>query len=305
MTAVAGAEGLYRGRFAPAPSGPLHLGSLLTAVASWLEAKARQGEWLLRIEDIDRQRCRPWYEQGLVAMISAHGLRWSAPPLRQSERRLRYLAAVDRLLKQGDAYPCDCSRSELLRYQMATGTKRCLCAQRRRSIARPHCLRLVTPRVATPWFDAIQGQQNEGVDQGDMVLRHGDDGYTYHLAAVVDDAEQGVSHIVRGADLMASTAAQLALQQCLGYPRPYYAHLPLLVSPEGHKWSKQTAAPALKSDQAAAQLINALTLLGQSPPWAVSDTPLPTVNELLTWARAHWSLARVPRCRELTVALTD
>lgn len=293
----------YVGRFAPSPSGPLHFGSLVAAVGSFLEARRHGGRWLLRIEDVDAPRTVAGAAESIIATLARFGFEWDGDVTWQSARSEAYAAALARLQAEGHAYPCACSRREIADSALARdgsprypGTCRDgLPAGRAARAWRVHAQGVVC------FDDAIQGPQQEDLaaDIGDFIVRRADGLYAYQLAVVVDDAEAGVTHVVRGADLLESTGRQILLQRLLGVPRPAYAHLPVATGAAGEKLSKQTLAPALDAAGAPAALVAALAFLGQQPPAALGRAPL---AEVWAWARVHWQRDRVPRRRQLAVA---
>lgn len=239
---------LYRGRFAPTPSGPLHLGSLVTALASYLEARSHDGKWLLRIEDVDPPRVVVGAGSGILRTLAAHGFVWDEGVSYQSRRGEAYQDALARLIDLGRAYACDCSRKRLAELALPgvdgpvyPGT----CRGGRGDAAGALRFHLRQQRVI--FHDTLLGRIACDVTRecGDFVLKRADGVFSYQLAVVVDDAEQGITHIVRGADLLTSTPRQIVLQQALGYPTPAYTHLPVVLNSRGEKLSKQTLAAAL------------------------------------------------------------
>jgi glutamyl-Q tRNA(Asp) synthetase len=259
----------YRGRFAPSPTGPLHAGSLVAALGSWLDARKNQGKWLLRIEDLDTPRCISGADQEIMRQLLACGLSWDEEPSWQSKRLDRYKNALERLNELQIIYPCTCSRQTIERALKARGvlTPRnqemvypSTCRpteippqQRVDAVIRDMAWRLALPPKLTVEFeDLVLGKQTQDINQavGDFVLRRRDGLFTYQLAVVVDDAEQGITHIVRGADLLNNTARQIHLQSVLGYATPDYLHLPLVLDAHGAKLSKQTMASALHTENA-------------------------------------------------------
>jgi glutamyl-Q tRNA(Asp) synthetase len=299
----------YRGRFAPSPTGPLHLGSLLTATASYLDARAAGGAWLLRMEDLDRPREMPGAADAILRSLAAHGLHWDDDVLFQSQRSALYDEALAQLAAQGRSYDCGCSRREVAEAgwlgnadwlgnagwpgdgeQVYPGTCRDGLPAGRTARAR----RLRLRDEAIDFNDRIFGPQQQSPAQqvGDFVLRRADGLHAYQLAVVVDDAAQRISDVVRGADLLSSTARQIVLGQLLGLPPLRYAHLPLLRNAAGEKLSKQTLAPALDDARAADNLFQVLQWLGQQPPAALRGA---TPAELLAWAIAHWHLPAIPK----------
>jgi len=308
MSAAASCAEQYRGRFAPSPTGPLHFGSLIAALASCLEARSRGGEWLLRIEDIDTPRNVPGAADAILRTLEAFGFAWDGPVLFQSKRLPAYEAALEVLRGRGLLYPCACSRSDIAARASRTAIDgglvypgHCRDGLPPGGVARAWRLRVDDSVVA--FEDRLQGvvEQQLAEQVGDFVLRRADGIHAYQLAVVVDDAWQGVSDIVRGADLLASTPRQLWLQQCLGYRRPIYAHLPVATNQAGEKWSKQTLAPALAAGKAACELVRALHFLGQPTP---ADLAKATVVEVWDWALANWSFAAIPRLPAISVPAT-
>ena len=244
----------YRGRFAPSPTGPLHFGSLIAAVASCADARAAGGEWLLRIEDVDEPRTRAGAESVILAQLERYGFTWDGPVLRQRERTDHYAAALARLREGGHVYECACTRRELETAPLGVGGERVypgtcregIPADRRDRTQRAWRVRV--PATATVGFtDRLQGSvaQDLARDVGDFVLRRADGLHAYQLAVVVDDALSGVNAVVRGADLLASTPRQILLQRLLGFATPSYLHVPVALGPSGEKLSKQTGAAPL------------------------------------------------------------
>jgi glutamyl-Q tRNA(Asp) synthetase len=289
----------YRGRFAPSPSGPLHFGSLVAAVGSYLDARTQGGEWLLRMEDVDTPRNVPGAADGILNTLEIFGFEWDGPVLCQSSRFDAYAEALERLQRAGLVYGCTCSRREIA--DSATrpavdgglaypGTCRGGLPPGRE--ARAWRLRVSDDEIA--FDDRLQGRvaQHLESDVGDFVLRRADGLFAYQLAVAVDDDFQQISQVVRGADLLASTPRQIWLQHSLGFATPAYAHLPVAANAAGEKLSKQTLAPALATGQAAALLVQALVFLGQAAPAGLARAP---VAEVWAWAREHWSFAAIPR----------
>jgi len=294
----------YIGRFAPSPTGPLHIGSLIAAVASYLEARRHHGRWLVRIEDIDAPRTIPGAASTILDQLAAHGLEWDGEVLWQSWRLDAYQEVLDHLHEKGFVYPCACSRKEIADSSLRApdGSYRYpgTCRQGLPANRQAHAWRVRTDAGPLPWLDLIQGAQQEDVWEtiGDFVLRRGDGQFAYQLAVVVDDARQNVTHVVRGADLLDSTARQILLQRLLGYPQPVYAHLPVATNPAGEKLSKQTLAAPITSEQPVENLWRALHFLAQNPPAALRHAGL---DDLWQWAFANWDLAKVPRQRHSVI----
>ncbi|KJS65068.1 MAG: glutamyl-tRNA synthetase [Comamonadaceae bacterium BICA1-1] len=312
----------YCGRFAPTPSGPLHAGSLVAALASWLDARAHHGTWLLRLEDVDHPRCVPGADRLIVQQLAACGLLPDQPPTWQSAHEARYSAALHALAERGWAYPCHCSRSRIEAAQAAAGLLR----QRHAPLVypgtcRPERLAAAAKRMASPhdpqaphdppsstpaapawrlhvgrvqqalglpevtqWHDRRLGPQQQALahEVGDFVLRRADGLWAYQLAVVADDAAQGITHVVRGADLADNTARQLLLQAALGLPTPHYLHTPLVLGPDGSKLSKQNGAAALDLHDPLATLNQAAAVLGLPS----HGGPLP--QALADWT-GHWA----------------
>lgn len=289
----------YRGRFAPSPTGPLHFGSLVAAVGSYLDARTQGGEWLVRIEDVDTPRNVAGAADAILTTLEAFGFEWDGSVLYQSRRFEAYAAALDQLKSAGLAYGCACSRKEIA--DSATrpavdgglaypGT--CRDGLPAGRTARAWRLRVSDDEIA--FEDRLQGcvAQHLESDVGDFVLLRADGLFAYQLAVTVDDDFQQISQVVRGADLLASTPRQIWLQSCLGFAAPTYAHLPVAANAAGEKLSKQTLARPLANDIAAAELVRALAFLGQAVP---AELARATVAEVWAWALANWSFAAIPR----------
>lgn len=292
---------LYRGRFAPSPTGPLHFGSLVAAVGSYLDARSQGGEWLVRMEDVDAPRTAPGAAEAILRTLEDFGFEWNGEVLWQSCRLEAYAESLQQLKLAGLVYGCACTRREI--GDSATrpaidgglvypGT----CRNGLMPGTRPRAWRLRTDHRETAFEDRVQGRVIQHLEQdvGDFVLLRADGQYAYQLAVVVDDAAQGITHIVRGADLLDSTPRQIWLQQCLGLPTPVYGHLPVACNAEGEKLSKQTLAPALNGQKAGGELVRALAFLGQNPPLELSTA---SPSEIWAWAFANWRFEAVPRQR--------
>lgn len=282
----------YVGRFAPSPTGRLHLGSLTTALGSCLEARAHGGRWLLRIEDLDAPRIRPGAREEMITTLEALGFEWDGPIVYQSQRGDAYVAALEKLAAADRLYPCGCSRRQLL--EQLPGPEQ--------EGGYPGTCRYGT-RTPPPWskrfrvddervqtiHDGLLGELHWPMGQlGDPIVQRRDGIIAYQLAVVVDDADSGVTDVVRGADLLASTAWQRELQEALSLPSPRYLHLPLVTAADGGKLSKSTAAVALDAHRAGAWLYCALVLLRQRPPEALRNA---APQEIWQWACAHWQRA--------------
>lgn len=284
----------YRGRFAPSPTGPLHSGSLLAALGSFLQARACHGEWLLRIEDLDTPRVVPGAADEIVRTLEHFGLEWDGAVTRQSERTSLYASAIDKLLTNNLLYPCCCSRQDIARGGRASdvdandepyypGT--CRNGPRRTDV--PLALRVRTPDRDLHFVDGLQGTcaHNVAREVGDFVVRRRDGLHAYQLAVVVDDAEQDITEVVRGCDLLSSTPRQMLLQEALGLPHPRYLHLPLLVEADGCKLAKSRHSVPVSAREVGAQLHATLTWLGQRPP---AELARGQPTEVMKWAIANW-----------------
>jgi glutamyl-Q tRNA(Asp) synthetase len=293
----------YCGRFAPSPTGPLHFGSLVSALASYLEAKHHQGQWLVRIEDLDPLRQPADATSRILNSLTAHGLISDEPVRHQSQRHSAYRAAAETLLKTGHAYFCRCSRKQLLANKgQHPNHCRKQYLNRYLSPSMPSeepwppgdfALRFALRSQRCQWTDQLLGeqQQNLTAETDDPVILRKEGFYAYQLAVVVDDIDQTISHVVRGSDLRIMTAAQHQMFQALGAPVPQFLHIPVIRNQQGQKLSKQNHAPALDDANASANLMAALSALGQQPPTPLAQQPPATV---LAWARAHWQRSAIP-----------
>ena len=285
----------YIGRYAPSPTGPLHFGSLVTAVASYLDAKTQSGKWLLRMEDLDKPREMPGAADDILRTLDGYGFEWDGDVIYQSERSELYQSYLEKLKDKQCVYPCNCSRREVADIAHAgiegpvyPGSCRHGLSSNRTQIA----WRLRVDSDNLMFNDRVYGdiQHQLQTDFGDFVLKRADGLFAYQLAVVVDDAEQSINHIVRGADLLNSTSRQIYLQQQIEATLPSYAHIPLVTNAQGEKLSKQTAAPAITIHDASEQLINALFFLGLDVSSLSSIMPVSAIWE---WALTHWQLTLV------------
>ena len=283
----------YHGRFAPSPTGPLHFGSLVAAVASWLDARAAGGRWSVRIEDVDAPRTVTGAADAILRALEACGLGWDGPVVRQGDRAALYAGALARLRERGLAYRCRCSRREVadsalrgIEGAVYPGTCRGLEIPAEEGAAERF---RVDPGIVT-FEDRVRGRVAQDVarEVGDFIVRRRDGLFAYQLAVVVDDADQGVTDVVRGADLLASTPRQILLQRALGLPTPRYLHFPVAVDPRGEKLSKRHAAPPLDAANAPEAIARALAFLGQAE---VAGGP---AREMLAAAVAAWDPGRIP-----------
>ena len=283
---------MYIGRFAPSPTGPLHAGSLVAALASWLDARHHEGQWRVRMEDVDTPRCVTGADQTILNQLTACDLLPDGPVLYQSHRGAAYQGALERLLAKGWAYPCGCSRKEIEDVQgqhqrhsasVYPGTCREGLRGKPASAWRMNVQKVITDlAMPTPWTwqDRWLGKQQQDVasEVGDFVLKRADGLWAYQLAVVVDDAFQGVTHVVRGADLVDNTPRQMLLQQALGLPLPIYTHTPLVMGADGEKLSKQNGAQAIDLSSPMAALNAAAKVLG-----------LPAFQGTCKEALSHWA----------------
>jgi glutamyl-Q tRNA(Asp) synthetase len=296
-TATAKAAAPYVGRFAPTPSGDLHLGSLYTAVASYLDARAHGGRWLLRMEDLDRPREVAGSAGRILGALERFGFEWDGEVLRQSDRAGAYEAALESLEARDLTFECCCSRLQLedeLRYP---GT--CRGRSMPAGIATATRLRIEPGHVM--FKDRIQGLFRQDVSSavGDIILRRRDRIFAYVLAVVIDDGAQGITHVVRGADLLDNTPRQRLLQGLLGLPEPLYAHVPVLTEPDDRKLAKSRRSRQVSVDSPLAQLIAMFSLLGLSPPQSL---PSATIDQAWAWAIEHWDINTVPKRLNLRVS---
>ena len=280
----------YVGRFAPSPTGPLHFGSLTAAVASYLDARKASGRWLLRIEDIDPPREQAGADRLIVEALERYGFEWDGPISYQSEFTPQHHAAVDRLIESNLAYPCGCSRRDLADEPRGPlgivypGICRDGCAQAEVAI------RVRTDDEPIEFNDRLQGAQSQRLESesGDFVILRRDGLIAYHLAVVVDDAHQGITDVLRGVDLLASTPRHIHLQRLLGLQSPRYAHIPVVEHADGSKLSKLTGAPPIPSEGVRRVLQTALSALGQRPPETLKTESIATIWD---WAVEHWNPA--------------
>nr|WP_082880101.1 tRNA glutamyl-Q(34) synthetase GluQRS [Methylomonas methanica] len=279
----------YIGRFAPSPTGPLHLGSLYTALASYLDARQHKGLWLLRIDDLDTPRNMPGASDDILNCLQSFGLHWDGEVDYQSQHLDQYEQTLVELQNRHALYPCTCSRSLLANSPLIYPG---YCRAKAQSTDKPHALRVKTADILIHFIDALQGDitQNLASEHGDFIVKRKDGIIAYQLACVVDDQRQKVNRVVRGYDLLDSTPKQQYLQHLLGYSSPLYMHIPLIVDREGNKLSKQTRAEAVSPNQAGPTLFLLLTLLKQNPP---PDLRLAAIDSILEWAIEHWQTERL------------
>jgi glutamyl-Q tRNA(Asp) synthetase len=288
-----------RGRFAPSPTGPLHFGSLIAAVASYCDARAAGGQWLVRIEDVDLPRARPGAERAIMEALERYGFAWDGPVVRQSERGAVYEAALQRLRRAGDVYECACARRDLAGAPIGAGGERVYPSTCRggipadRAHRRARAWRFRVGDAVVDWRDRLQGAQTQDLarEVGDFVVRRADGLFAYQVAVVADDEAQGVTDVVRGADLIASTARQILLQRRLGFATPTYLHVPIAIDGAGLKLSKQTLAAPVP-DTPLPALVAAWRFLDQ--PLAEGSAAPASVDEFWRAAISSWNPARLP-----------
>lgn len=291
----------YRGRFAPSPTGGLHFGSMVAAVGSYLEAKSRGGAWLVRMEDLDPPREQPGAASLILRTLEACGMAWDGNIMYQSQRGEAYRAALARLEAQGLVYVCGCSRREIADSGLGPDGALIYPGTCRLGLApgkTPRATRIRVGNTVIEFEDAVQGEirQDLAAEVGDFVLQRADGLFAYQLALVVDDAEQGITDVVRGADLLASTPRQIYLQRRLGLSTPRYLHLPAAVNATGEKLSKQTLAAPVDARDPVPVLAQVMDFLGQAPPAHLRRA---TLAEFWGWALTHWDAQHIPRQRSL------
>lgn len=286
----------YRGRFAPSPTGPLHFGSMVAAVGSFLQAKSRGGEWLVRMEDLDPPREVPGAADEILRTLEAFGLHWDGAVMYQSRRRAAYETALEKLMAHAALYPCACSRREIADSSVSGVDGPVYPGTCRGGIAlgrAPRAWRVTVDGRAVEFVDVLQGRwyRNLATDFGDFIVQRADGFFAYQLAVVVDDAAQGITEVVRGADLIESTPRQIHLQDLLGLPTPDYVHLPVALNARGEKLSKQTLAMPVDATRPQQLLLRVLQFLGQEPPAESAEASL---DDFWRWAVVNWRVERIP-----------
>lgn len=290
----------YIGRFAPSPSGPLHMGSLLAAVASYLDARANCGSWLVRIEDLDTPRCVAGADRSILEALDAHGLHWDGDVVYQSNRLSAYRDAISHLSEQQRVYYCQCTRKII---QASGGIYQGTCRNLKLA-ADNNALRFTLLDAQDQYNDSVQGMVTveDKYCYQDPVLQRRDGIIAYNLAVVVDDIAQNISHIIRGYDLLSTTPIHLNLYQALHSQPPVYGHIPVLCEHAGHKLSKQNHARAIDNNNASSNLFFALNVLNLAPPETLVGEPVTTI---IDWAVQHWQLSKVPKTAEIVVTTSD
>jgi glutamyl-Q tRNA(Asp) synthetase len=284
------------GRFAPSPTGPLHLGSLYTALASFLHARSQHGKWLLRIDDLDTPRNVQGAADNILSTLEAFGLYWDDSVVYQSRWLDAYQVYLDELTEKQLIYPCSCSR-KTLSSPIYSG----LCRNKANSPDSPYALRVKTDSRVIGFDDGLQGfiARNIAEHYGDFILKRKDGIIAYQFAVVIDDHLQQVNEVVRGFDLLMETPKQMYLQQLLGLPSPDYMHVPIIVDPQGYKLSKQTRALAVDLTTPHHVIFDLLGLLKQNPPIELQHV---SVNELLSWAIAHWNAEPLKKRQQINAS---
>ena len=291
---MSGPRAAYIGRFAPSPTGPLHLGSLIAAVASFVDARHHNGRWLIRIDDLDPPREVAGADVDILRTLYAHGLHWDGEPRWQSEQSQAYAAALEQLQGSGNCFRCDCSRA---RQQHNRGIYDGHCRTRPPTASASCAIRVKVDDRPIFFVDLLQGprKQNLASAVGDFVIRRKDALFAYQLAVVVDDAAAKISHVVRGSDLLSSTPRQIYLQRLLGLSTPAYLHFPVAIDPDGRKLSKQNRARSVSDDTPGDNLRAALRFLGQRG----APRHLQRPTDILHWATRHWQRDNITRSLQL------
>ena len=285
----------YIGRFAPSPSGPLHFGSLVAALGSYLQARAQQGTWLVRMEDLDPPREMPGAADDILHTLEAYGLEWDGGIMYQSQRHDAYQDQINAWLENHQAYYCQCTRKQI---KQAGGFYPGHCRDKQLEAA-GNAIRLKVDSPVLAFDDLLHGRISipAPLAEEDFIIRRRDGLFAYNLAVVLDDIEQGITEVVRGADLIEPTGRQIGLYRLLGHPEVSYLHLPLAVTENGNKLSKQNHAPAIDKANPRPALVEAMRFLGLQPP---ADLASSTTHEILRWGIAHWQIANLPATTAIT-----
>ena len=288
---------IYRGRFAPSPTGHLHFGSLVAAVGSYLQARVQNGEWLLRIEDLDPPREQGGAAAHIIKTLEHYGFEWDGEISYQSRRYELYQNALEQLIDKNHCFACNCSRKKIQlhaeRLEISPHIYPGTCRDRSTTEFDSDAIRVKVLNHHIDFIDLLQGDQRVGLADkiGDFVIRRTDGLYAYQLAVTVDDAEQAITEVVRGSDLLSSTPHQYYLQQLLDYSHPDYLHLPLVINQEGEKLSKQSYAEPIEMADASSNLVQVLHFLGQRPDRALTRA---SVRDIWDWAFENWQVATIP-----------
>ena len=295
---------MYVGRFAPSPTGQLHFGSLITAVASYCEAKVNQGQWLVRMEDLDKPREIQGASDKILQQLEGFGFEWHGAVVYQSQRSKFYTEALNQLNTKQLIYPCTCTRKEISDVSTSLGIDGVIypniCLNYPIKPGAAIAYRIKINRSDIYFNDAIQNGVHQKIDEdvGDFIIKRADGVFAYQLAVIVDDALQGVTHIVRGADLLDSTPRQIYLQQQLKFATLQYAHVPIVTNNQNEKLSKQTLAKPIEINMASQLIYDALCFLGQQPPPALKNAFL---SEVWQWTLQHWDILAVPKTRQIRI----
>jgi len=286
----------YRGRFAPTPSGPLHFGSIVTALGSYLDAKSNDGKWFIRIDDIDNSRNKLNADKVILDQLCQLGLNWDEPILYQSQHLELYEVALNKLVEAGRAYPCTCTRQKV-KNQIYPGTCR-----NENSLNKKHSIRVKTDNSQISIIDRLQGVYSQKIDieVGDFIIKRSDGYFAYHLATTVDDNEQAITHVVRGFDLLDSTPRQIFLQNKLQYSEVQYLHLPIVINSTGRKISKADKESTSEMPSPGIVLVNALEFLGHCPPDKMKNANIKTI---LDWAIKNWNLDLLPKKAKINYSI--
>ncbi len=286
------------GRFAPSPTGPLHLGSLYTALASFLQARSQQGKWLLRIDDLDTPRNVKGAVDSILTTLDTFGLHWDDSVIYQSQCLAAYHDALNELTNKHKIYPCTCSRKDLVALQSSTAIYSGLCRDKIIPPDTPYALRIKTDSRTIVFEDGLQGfvSHNLAEQHGDFILKRKDGIIAYSFAVVIDDSLQQINQVVRGFDLLSETPKHIYLQQLLGLPTPAYMHVPVIVDAQGYKLSKQTRATAVNLTTPHCVIFDLLVLLKQNPQPALREASVP---ELINWAVEHWQAEQLKNLEQV------
>lgn len=292
----------YIGRFAPSPTGPVHFGTLIAAVGSYLQAKKNNGNWLIRMEDVDTTRKVAGSDKEILNTLEAFGFEWDDEIIYQSQQTAHYQSALEQLLSQSLLFPCVCSRKQLA--ETSSNIYPGTCRNRKLPEENEHALRLLARDVTIVFSDIVMGKQSQNIAQqcGDFVIKRRDALFAYQLAVVVDDALQGITEIVRGSDLLDSTPRQIYLQQLLAYPIPDYCHLPLAIDKQGNKIGKSENATRVDIKYRERLICEVLTFLGQNPPFDLTGS---SIDDIWSWAVKHWDISQVPAKIHIRPALNQ
>ena len=291
----------YIGRFAPSPTGPVHFGTLVAAVGSYLQAMSNHGEWLLRIDDVDTTRKVEGADVDIIRTLEAFGFEWAGDILYQTQLTASYEAALNELIEQSLVFPCLCSRKQLAQAGAGAGAGNIYpgtCRSRRLPESEEHSLRLMAEDITITFDDIVMGRQSQNIktECGDFIIKRRDGLFAYQLAVVVDDAIQNITEVVRGTDLLNSTPRQIYLQRLLGYPTPTYCHLPLAVDPAGNKISKSEGKSKIEIAHREELLIFSLDFLGQQVPGELNGSG---IEDIWQWAMDNWDVARIPTSKTI------